>query len=383
VAANKHATTTKVELKSFYFEPFEIELTTRVLKAEFFMASSASSSWQTIGTYSGKFSTASVVADLADAINTYTLTQQTSNIIASPVLADSSQLYKIDFQARERNALVAAEVISVRFNYLDNPHEELPFKWGTSTSGLNNQFLNSVLLTVQQGKAITTAITSSKRTDNAPIVLYFKRAPIDSNGNVLDWKGTIIPQGTWGAQANLTFRISPTMSENKTVSVPYNTDSLLANQTKLDAVRPNQVAELLLESLFQIKGETLALGALIRNDYPDNSGALVAIELIAFSVTNPQAWMILDLVELPVDVQVAVGNLTTPLTPFSSKPRSIRVESKFYSGSTAKVTTHTASTRPSVVNSPVSDQLQAVRDHDLYRSVHTEDGLNYVWPRLI
>lgn len=357
------------ETKSFYFQPFEMELGSRIVKAEFFMASNAISSWQTVNNYTGSFSTAHIVADLADAINSYTLTQQNGNLIAAPILGDESSFYKLEFKARKRDVEVSCEVISVRFNFTDNPREVLPFKWGTSPAGLNDQFINSVLLAVQQGKLATASVTGSDRNKGEPTVIYFKRAPVNNAGEVLDWKGDILSQATWTAQGNLTFRISPMMTENKTVSISYLTNLDTNEQTKLDALRPNQVAETLLNELFAIKGDTLALGALIRNDYPDNPSALVALELIAFSVTNPEAWLILDILELPADVQVAVGNLVAPLTPFSSKPRSIRVESKFFAGVSSSLRPNTTEVKvnPKVVKAPISERLQAVRDHDSYR----------------
>lgn len=363
------------ETKSFYFQPFELELGSRIIRAEFFMASTASSSWQVINNYTGKFSTASIVADLADAINSYTLTQQSSNIISAPILGDSSSFYKIEFKARQRDANISAEVISVRFRYVDEPTEPLPFKWGVAPSGLNDKFINSLLLAVQQGKATTVGVTSTSRTGD-PTVLYFKRAAVNNNGDVLDYVGNPISDAIWAAQGELTFRVSPTMTENQTVDVPYLTDVDPDKQAMLEALRPNQVAELLLDQLFAIKGDTLALGALIRNDYPDNANALVALELIAFSVTNPESWLILDIVNLPADVQIAVGNLQGPLTPFSSKSRSVRVESKFYAAVAQQLQTTTKEVKvaPKIVKAPISDRLQYVRDQSNYRVTERLNG---------
>ncbi|EKQ70395.1 hypothetical protein OsccyDRAFT_0682 [Leptolyngbyaceae cyanobacterium JSC-12] len=357
------------EVKSFFFQPFSLELGSRILRAEFFMPSTTTSTWQIVNNYTGKFTTARIVADLADAINSYTLTQQTSNIIAAPILGDESTLYKIEFKARHRDASIACEVITARFTFTDNPNEPLPFKWGVSPAGLNDQFINSLLLAVQQGKASVVGVTAADRERGEPTVLYFKRAPKNSNGDILDYEGDVISSSIWGAQGNLTFRVSPMMDENVTLPVPYLTNVDAIQQTKLDAMRPNQVAELLLNQLFQIKGDTLALGALIRNDYPDNINALVALELIPFSVTNPEAWLILDLIDIPQDILVAVGNLQAPLTPFSSKPRSVRVESKFYAAlaQNIRTTNQQVTAVPKVVKSPISDRLQAVRDDSTYR----------------
>jgi hypothetical protein len=357
---------------AFYFEPKTLDLTQDPIRTEFYMASGTTTGWYQVGTYSGQTSTGQIVADIADAINTQTLVVGVSNVIAAASLGDPSGLYSINFNARQRELTISCEVITIRF--ITTSGNPLPFQWGLERSVLRTEPLNSALLTVQQGKASTNAITTnSTKNDDAPTVLYFRRVSVNDAGQPLQFDGTVIPDGEWKTNTNLTFRVSPMMSESDTVTIPYETSTDPLEQTRLNLLRPSVVAETLLNALFSVKGDTLSLGALVRNDNPTNPNSLVAIELIAFSVTNPQCWMILDVLEIPPDVQMAVGNLTGPLTPFSNKPRSIRVESKFHTAYGVKhLGQIDAGAGPKAVKIPVSSRLQAIREDRFYNAVSNQ-----------
>ena len=333
VALESSTVSTKViDDLAFYFEKKEITLTSGSLKVEIFMPSSITTGWNVAGTYTGTFTTSQIVADVSDSINAVTLINKTSNIIAAPVLAESPTLHKIDFLARERDVTISAEVIILKITYLNSVAEPIPFKWGISKLSLENQTINSLILTVQQGK--TGAISGSSSTSTSgklqPTVLYFRRLAVNTNEEVVDYNQNLIPKSIWAGASKLRFRISPNQTEAIEVDIPYLTSSTI--QTTLDIDRPSQVAETLLNQMYLVKGATRALGALFRNDDPRGNTSYSAIELIAFSVTNPETWLILDVLEIPKDIEMAVGDLTAPLTSFSNKARSIRVESTYKSG---------------------------------------------------
>ena len=322
IEASASSKTGVEETLSFYFEKKAIELNNSTLKAELFMPSSLTTGWTTVGNYTGKFTTANIVSDLADAINNITLVNNTSNIIAAPVLAAENSLHKIDFLARERDANISAEVISFKLTIVGSDETTVPFNWGLNSSTLKPEIQNSLILTVQQGKAGSISSSSTKTSSSVqPVVLYFKRSAINSSDEVVNFDSTTTSKSVW-ANGTLKFRISPNQSTAVEIQIPYLTGSN-------DQNRPSQVAEALLTGMYTVKGTTRALGSLFRNDDPTSLTSYSALELIAFSITNPETWLILDVLEIPKDIEMAVGDLNAPLTPFSNKPRSIRVESTY------------------------------------------------------
>jgi hypothetical protein len=347
--------------QSFYFEPKEITLTNgQSILLEIYIPSLSEAGWKTVSLYSGSFNTSSIISDIADYINHSSLVDRTSNIIAAPVLASDNKLHRIDFQARARDNSITYEVISVR---ITPSSATLPFIWGVSLNTLRNENLNAVLITVQNGKTSATALGSTL-VDYEPTVIYFRSTPRNANGDIIDNLGNITTKVEWAQTSNFSYRVSPTMEVNKTVTFPYVSDSTPTIQTLLDNGRPGKLAELLLNELFLIKGETKCLGALIRNDKPDQSGALIAVELVAFTLLRNETWLILDLLNIPRDIEVAVGNIDKPLTPFSNKPRSVRVETKLATSSTNRFTDNTKSvgTLPSTIKIPVSDSMRSAME---------------------
>lgn len=287
----------------------------------------------------GSFSTADVVATVSDGINSITLTQVVANILAAPILGNTLNNHQIKFEARNKSATLAAELVSIRFKYLDSTNTDnlsikpLPFKWGVIETNLTTNKVQSVLLAIQNGK-ITSTAASLSTANYVPIVLYIKRAPLNSLNEPLDANGLVINQSTYTLGSKLDLRVSTKVDEIQSIDVPYIVDPLgnTATQALLDKKRPAQVADLIINALFNIKSDTRTLGTLYRSD--DTGTELIsAIELIAFTATNPETWSLLDVLKIPSDILIATGNLTTPITPFSNNPRAIRVATKFVSSS--------------------------------------------------
>jgi hypothetical protein len=327
----------EVDDYAFYFEKKDISLGSSTIRAELFMPSSLSTGWNLVGNYTGNFTSSQIVADLADAINTVTLVNKSSNIIAAPVLSAGPNLHKIDFLARERDVAITAEVISLKLTYLGNTKKEIPFKWGISVANLEPTTINSLILSVQQGRAGAVSGSSGSNTSakSQPVVLYFRRRTISTLEEVIDYDGNSIPKSIW-TNGKLIFRISPNQASSVEIEIPYLVNT--ATQLTLDKDRPSQVAEALLNGMYAVKGATRALGSLFRNDDVTNlTSSYSALELIAFSVTNPETWIILDVLEIPLDIEMAVGDLVAPLTPFSNKSRSIRVESVYRNNSSVNI----------------------------------------------
>jgi len=285
----------------------------------------------------GSFNTADLVATISDGINSITLTQVVANILAAPILGNALNNNQIKFEARNKSATLAAELISIRFRYLDSNNLDnistnpLPFKWGVVESNLTTNKVQSVLLAIQNGKIASTAASLSTA-NYVPIVLYIKRAPLNNLNEPLDANGLVIDRSTYTSLSKLDLRVSTRSDEIESIDVPYITDPLAnpITQALLDKKRPAQVADLIINALFNIKSDTRTLGTLYRSD--DTGIELIsAIELIAFTAMNPETWSLLDILKIPPDILIATGNLTTPITPFSNNPRAIRVATKFVS----------------------------------------------------
>lgn len=272
------------------------------IQTSIFMAGNDSTGWFNGPLYlaGSVLDTAMVCADVADTINSLILQGGVSNVIAAPILA-AEDLHVIELSGRDRDAVVSVEVFSVRFT----SSADLPFSWGVETrSRLAFYKLNSVLLTIALGKLSTTALAADlDKSHSKRSVLYFRN--------------TAIPDGSAG---ELSFRVTPTTDDIVTIPIPaYD-----------PALRYAQAAELLLDGLVSVKGATKALGALIRDDgleSIENVNPRAGLELIAFSITHPQTWIILDVLALPPGVEIALGDPVKPLTGFSARPRSARVES--------------------------------------------------------
>jgi len=314
------------QVSAFIFEEKELELQSP-LQVDVFLPALANvgTLWTPVGTYNGSVSVSQIVAEIADTINGLTLNSSYSNILAAPVLASprfgSTQLHQIDFHSRFRDLTIAAEVVTVRIRYVGALEQQpLPFRWGVVENKLAEHTVNSLIVAVQMARTEAAAAGQPSEGGFQPTVLWFRRASTDPvTGDVLDDEGNTLSSTSW-ENSFLTFRISPSMTEEKEVAFP--------NLGPAEE-RAGAFANFLLNQMFEIKGTTRALGALIRNDSPSQSNPLTALELIAFSATNPETWMILDLLRMPPDIQVAVGDLQRPLTPFSSRARSIRVQSRY------------------------------------------------------
>jgi hypothetical protein len=371
---------TRLEEKAFFFQDATLELGAETLRAEVFMPSAGNAGWVLVRNYTGSLTTQTIVAEIADKINELTLTSAQSNIVAAPILASAGNQSRIEVSARLRDVSISYELISIRFSLLTPGLASLPFQWGVNNLVLSNELINSAILRVQVGRvsAVPTGAAQNKL-DNLgePIVLYFRRSPEDTQnaGNVLASDGRSLPVAQWEAGV-LTFRIAPFMTEAVTVPIPRLLTPDPLDQATQDRQRQGQVAEALVESLYSTKNTTRTLGVLMRNDPPTLSVALAGVELVAFRITNPETYTTLDVLSIPADIDMAVGDLSGPLTPFSNRPRSIRVATRFERNQAATTALDGAGGAPSVDRFPRSQKMQEVNDrYGLYvpgaRSRHT------------
>lgn len=281
-------------------------------------------SWQTVVNYttSDNLSTALICAQLADAVNALSLTGIDLNIIAGPTLSSGIRgidlLHETSFYTRSASVSITAELISVRFISTSSSQllTSVPFKWGVDPEFIDFHSLNSLLLIVKGAHFIKpTAASISKEADPTPIYLYIRNT------------GTGDPI----ISSTLRYRLS-TLAEEQTLTV---------SQDDPDE-RHSLTALAILDSLFAHRIEAKVVGIIIRND-PDSiteaTSRWTVLELVSWSVTNPNTFITMDILELPSDIEITLGDYKTIYSPFSQLPRSLRVQSKFYATAEAAVIT--------------------------------------------
>lgn len=293
--ADTRTTVKEDTLKSFYFKPGSYQIAAP-LTMEVFI--SGANNWILVDSYQDSVNTATLAADLADAINSFTLISQTSNLVAAPVLSGETGLHRIDFSSRRRDLVISNELVSVRFTSA-NDAVKIPFTWGVDTENLSEYYLNSLILITQIGKVSSLIATNSTDESVKLNVLYFRQ------------RTEITP-----TTDEIEYRISPTMDDNRIIEID-------SNYAVSDRAAGATLA--LLNDLFDEKENNNVLGSIVQNDPSTNTLIYSGIHLVAYIINNSITEFILDIINLPEDLEVALGTKLGPVTSFSRKPRSITV----------------------------------------------------------
>lgn len=297
----KEKTEIKDNIKSFYFEPKVCKLTNDV-RVEVFL--SGNNTWSLVNVYpaSSDLNTATLSADISDVVNSLTLNSTSSNLLAAPIMAGLENLHQIEFRSRQRDLVIYTELVSVRIREaVTNKNIITPFVWGIDPIALKDYSTNSLLLAVESGK-VTSLGTTGTNTDLELNTLYFRQIPnATSTTNTLE------------------YRVSPTMTENVTIEIP----ALPVDD------RANLAATALLNDLFTSKDLNKVLGSIVQNDPTSNLLVYSGIHLVAYTATNDITEFVVDIIDIPEDLEIALGNRLTPITTFSSKPRSITVKAYY------------------------------------------------------
>jgi hypothetical protein len=290
----------------FYFEPLEITLATDLTVSFFIPNAITSPSWTLAVTYpAGQvIHTRKIAADIALAINRYTLNlSSSSNIIAAVSQSGQGTFPYIDFALREYILGYNGDLVSVQFEQLGSPQADLPFKWGVEVEDLYPTFINSCILLLRNPKGtalstISTARSTSKLLDYN--VLYFRS------------KLPTVSDPTPSPTGDLTYRLSVSEQVARVVSSAVST-----------APRYSQQAIGLMNSLQALTATTRLLGCIVRDDLISESAPMAAVELIAWSVTSPITYLVLDILSVPADIEIALGDIRSPQTTFSNLPLTI------------------------------------------------------------
>lgn len=296
----------RIKEARFYFDPVEFTVAADLAVSFFIPNFVTSPNWVLAATYlAGEvIHTRRIAADLALAINRYTLSpSNSSNIIAAVSQSGQNSYPYIDFALREYVAGYNGDLVSVQFEQLTGNAKSIPFKWGVQTSDLRATFINSCLLLLRTPKSTTlstiTSASSSSKIGEYNVLYFRSKAP-----TALD----PTPQPT----GELSYRLSVT-----------ETITRLAAPTNSNAPRYSQQAISLMNGLQALTTQTKLLGCIVRDDLITESAPMAAVELIAWSVTSPTTYLVLDILTVPADIEIALGDLRSPQTTFSNLPLTI------------------------------------------------------------
>jgi len=333
---------------AFYFQKAHFDLD-EPLNVSVFM-SGATGGWQLVDTFQGPTTTADIVSKIADFINSLTMSSVTvgsPNILAASILAGDQDTPVIEFSTRRYSNQFSSEIISIKFD-----RSSVPFNWGVKLNDLSPYQINSQILETQSGTTDNNDNLNPLLEDRegTPTVLYIRR------------KEDITPL----KDDKYSFRVSPSQNEENIVSFPRYTSNDQDEQDSLDNQRPSQLGLSLVQEMHDQRTDTKCLGAIIKSDPPDDvPNPTVAVELIGYKVMVKDVWLVLDLIVIPRDIEVAVGDLREPLTSFSNEPRSIRVETSYLDSGNVEprdVKDEPLYSSPKLVNRPNSSLLNQVRN---------------------
>lgn len=282
--------------------------------------------WKRIAAYTTTINTSTIALAIADAINVETLGRENANLIASVVLNSERGYHTIDIAARRRDIEVATEVISIKIerrNYIGL--EGNLVMWGINPTNLTMDTVKGHILAVQRGRVSIVSATN-RAVSQQPTILYIRRRELNDNKEVLDESNAVVNESEW-TEGSIKFRVSPRSEKTIEIEVPRLTDSDVNKQELLDVNRPNQIALLILDELVKRKEELILLGAVVKNEgIGQTDRPVCAIELIGFSVTDLEEWLILDILEIPKDIEIATGSIFEVLTNYSNRPRSLKID---------------------------------------------------------
>lgn len=281
-----------------------------------------------------------------------------ANLIANPnqiqVSDDTAQgvkvIYSLGISSRLNSPKVSREMIAIRFlsctqtnihEYKDNiTIDHIPnLEYGVYPESLTQQGPHSLVIDVKAGDAskLATSATSSSSTQGKGAT---KTPLIDT----IYFKGE-------GLQGQLVYRVStPDLLGN----TPYRTIEATHNA--------NRLALDLLQDLHNNRWQNLVIGSL---PYPYALRAVIANPL-----ENNQLKVVIDLISLPVGLEVALGDELYRATPYEPGPRSVTLlaVNLLHGGSGGTANNQGATLggqvygSASVLNKKMSPRLQAVYD---------------------
>lgn len=349
---------------AFYFEPKNFTIPAgKKLKVEW-QSPGISSAWALVGEFEGATTTAQVLLQLVDNINGQTILNPDTTILAAAELSgpyltnprnpSSTQYHTMLFYPRKPAVGLIAYSINVRITLeLEDgetdttqstfPVGTSPFIWGPYGDSLNNYSANGCLVLIRFNRLTTNSSGAASDDEDGyqPIVLYFRRrSETVSTGHIVppDTAQVVFRVQPWQPRLNEGSELAP--ADVVTIDIPrllVNDPLDVAAQEALDDSRYSQVAVAVLNKMAELNLDTKATGALISNDPLLASDPSAGLELVAWSVSYAVTHIVLDVLQVPEDIEIAVGDRLGPRTMYSSNPKSLRVPNPFSSSAPGAV----------------------------------------------
>ena len=315
------STKTEEELVTpqFIFRSEEVTLAEDELVEVSWLAVGVTPTWVKVNDYQGSITSAQIVIDLADSINSLMLGLTTNSLVAVAQLAfqtsNFDDSHALAFYPRTQASGIVASSLSIKIELVkDSLATGLsPISWGVSNYDKKSLTVNGLI--IYQKDQRSGAISAKNSVE--PTVIYIrKRKGVSAPANAV----LKIRTQVWNSAA-------PT-EENDADQKEVLIQRIIQadRQEELDNLRYSQVATSLLLAVSYNRNQTGLSGALIRNDPPTVTNPTAAIELVAWTLSRINTSIILDILEIPADLEIATGNLAGPYSLFSSQPKSIRTE---------------------------------------------------------
>ena len=293
-AANNivEGSTGKEESVGFYFSNWNSSNTYANPTCKIFL----SGQWIPIDSYQSTSHLISLIAQVINSRANLTSNSFSRAVVGAPKMNIIAGTHLLELRARNRDSVLAAEPITIEFS------GETPFTWGTSLTSLSLLPVNGVIVNVTKGTATSIGNSASTQTQDLTTLYIKTKVPLGDPYNAITYRTT----------ANDTLQSSKI--------------ELLLHDFSWDArQRAYDIARALHDSLYSRKEEQSVVGV-IHSDYIDETDSLpvVVLELVAcVESATEDACIVFDLLSIPEDITVAVGNTRQIIVPFGDAPRSL------------------------------------------------------------
>lgn len=274
---------------------------------------------------------AQIVSDFSDSINSISVRYENEGLVAAPQLSGFanqfySQVHLLSFYPRANMPSVLAYSLNLKIDLKNNniSTNTSPFKWGTHINSLTTNSVNGLVILLRNNK--TSTINTTDDNVGQPVVLYIR--------NKAKW---VIGGATPPATSKIKIRVqfwSPTEVDPTTdfTEIEFNRIISNAKQLELDNSRHSQAAAVILKEITITRNYSGISAAIIKNDPTDFAIPEASIELLAWTLSRLNTYVILDILEMPEDLEIATGDLMGAQSSYSNNPKSIRVSAKTISG---------------------------------------------------
>ena len=270
---------------------------------------------------------AQLANEISQAINACSLNNTQIQIVTTVQHAGELGLHCLRIYPRRSVCKVIAEFITVQIWQEADPNTA-PSQWGPISTNLQTYTTNGIMFVLALDKSCAQDASGNPVEDEFdPTAIWF-RNEIGSG----EQAGTPVT-------GRLRFRVPPEYDVECEVTdfssyawMPAYAQvatALLDNmfiRTEVNAGDPPELSGTPPPGVFKTHEHTRGLGAIVRNDpFGEEAASMAAVKLIGWSVGNPTTHIVMDVLEIPNGVEMAVGNCQIPLTQFSRHPKSVRV----------------------------------------------------------